>query len=292
MKPAASRTANSPRDSLVPDRFPAMAHSARFELKYVIEEARAVAVADFVSSYLQPSAHNGSGPIRGHPVISLYMDSPDHFFFRQAYTGHKNRMKLRIRFYDDEWERPAFLEIKRRVSEVICKDRAMITREAVRRILTEGWPVKPYAAGFSTLVHGRRRQDVGDDFWQFANRVRARGMVFVSYYREIYESTTDEELRVTFDRQVRGSRYDGSGRLRTPKTGWLPYLPPYMAPFPRDGVILELKFDERAPLWMFDLAKIFNLRQTPVCKYSACIYAQELQWGRQILPEQEEALVL
>jgi hypothetical protein len=26
-------------------------------------------------------------------------------------------------------------------------------------------------------------------------------------------------------------------------------------------VILELKFDDRAPLWMFDLVKIFNLRQ-------------------------------
>jgi hypothetical protein len=49
-------------------------------------------------------------------------------------------MKLRIRFYDDEWKRPAFLEVKRRVSEVICKDRAMMTREGVRQILTAGWP--------------------------------------------------------------------------------------------------------------------------------------------------------
>jgi hypothetical protein len=56
-------------------------------------------------------------------------------------------------------------------------------------------------------------------------------------------------------------------------------------------VILELKFDDRAPLWMFDLVKIFNLRQTPVCKYSACIYAQQLQHKRGVLPEQEFDLV-
>jgi hypothetical protein len=86
-----------------------MGHSARFELKYLIQEPRAIAMADFLSSYLRPSEHNGSGPIRGHPVISLYLDSPDFFFFRQGFTGHKNRMKLRIRFYDDEWQRPAFL---------------------------------------------------------------------------------------------------------------------------------------------------------------------------------------
>jgi hypothetical protein len=268
-----------------------MAKSSRFELKYVIEESRAVAVADFVSSFLRPSEHNGSGPIRGHPVISLYMDSPDYFFFRQSYTGHKNRMKLRIRFYDDEWKRPAFLEVKRRVAEVICKDRAMISREGVRQILSQGWPTQPYFADPSQLVHGKRRQDVNDDFWGFANRVKATGALYVAYYREIWEAPDDEELRVTFDRYIHGSRYDGSGRLQVPTRGWRPYLPPYLAPFPKDGVILELKFDNRAPLWMFDLVKIFNLRQTPVCKYSACIYAQQLHFNRAVLPEQEFDLV-
>ncbi len=269
-----------------------MGHSARFELKYVIEEPRAVAVADFVSSYLRPSEHNGSGPIRGHPVISLYLDSPDFFFFRQAYNGHKNRMKLRIRFYDDEWKRPAFLEVKRRDSEVICKDRAMMTREGVRQILSAGWPQQPFWADSTHLIHGKRRQDVNDDFWKFANQMRASGSIYVSYYREIYESTYDEELRVTFDRYIHGSRYDGSGRLQVPKLGWRPYLPPYLAPLTKEGVILELKFDNQAPRWMFDLVKIFNLRQVPVCKYVACMYAQQLHWRRQVVPEQEQELVL
>ena len=269
-----------------------MAHSARYELKYVIREPRAVAVADFVSSYLRPSVHNGSGPIRGHPVISLYLDSPGFFFFRQAFTGHKNRMKLRIRFYDGDWEHVAFLEVKRRVSEVICKDRAMISREGVRQILSQGWPVRPYISDCAHLKHGRRRQDVADDFWGFANTIEARGMIYVSYYREIFESAADEELRVTMDRRIYGSRYDQSGRLELPKRGWRPYLPPYLAPFPKDGVILELKFDERPPRWMVELVRIFNLQQTPVCKYSACVYAQRLHCGQSALREREEDLIL
>jgi hypothetical protein len=269
-----------------------MGQPARFELKYVVEEERAVAVADFVSSFLAPSPHNSYSPLRGHPVISLYMDSPDYFFFRQSFTGHKNRMKLRIRFYDDEWERPAFLEVKRRIAEVISKTRAMISREGVRQILSAGWPNSPFFPDTTHLAHGKRKQDVSDNFWRFANTVRARGAVYVSYVREIWEATDDEELRVTFDRQVRGSYYDGSGRLALPKRGWRPYLPPYMAPLPKDGVILELKFDERAPNWMFDLVKIFNLRQTPVCKYSACIYAQQMQWNQPLQMELEEDLNL
>src|SRR5262249_2552999 len=142
------------------------------------------------------------------------------------------------------------------------------------------------------LVKGARQRDVNDAFWGIANRVRARGAIFVSYLREIWESTEDDELRVTLDREVHGSRYDGSGRLEVPTRGWRPYQPPYMAPLAKDAVILELKFNDRAPRWMFDLAKIFNLRQTPVCKYSGCIYAQQLQHGRRVLPEQEEDLVL
>jgi hypothetical protein len=269
-----------------------MGHSARYELKYLIQEPRAVAVADFLTSYLRPSVHNGSGPIRGHPVISLYFDTPDLFFFRQAYTGHLNRMKLRIRFYDGNWENLAFLEVKRRVSDVICKDRAMITREGVRQILSQGWPLAPYVSDCACLKHGRRRQDVADDFWGFCNSVQARGAIYVSYYREIFESTTDEELRVTLDRRIYGSRYDHSGRLELPKRGWRPYLPPYLAPFPKDGVILELKFDERPPRWMVDLVRIFNLHRIPVCKYAACVYARRLQWGQAALPELEEDLVL
>ena len=62
-------------------------------------------------------------------------------------------------------------------------------------------------------------------------------------------------------------------------------------PLPRDGVILELKYDTQAPRWMVDLVKIFNLFQISVCKYTACIAAQQVQWHRKVLLEQEEDLI-
>ena len=212
-----------------------MGHSARYELKYVIQEPRAVAVADFVSSYLRPSVHNGSGPIRGHPVISLYMDSPDFFFFRQAFTGHKNRMKLRIRFYDGDWNRPAFLEVKRRVSEVICKDRAMITREGVRQILSQGWPIRPFfpdmhppypwppPAGCQPMISGA-----------LPTSSEAAGPSMSPTFARFSNRPTDEELRVTLDRRIHGSRYDGRRTPRTsPSAGGVPTCRPYMARSPR-----------------------------------------------------------
>ena len=267
-----------------------MAQSGRYELKYVIDEERAVAVADYTQMYLRPSVHNATGPIRGHPVISLYMDSPDYFFFRQAFGGIKNRIKLRIRFYDNDWKHPAFLEIKRRVSDVICKDRAMISREAVRQFLTRGWPHPSYWVDPAHLGHGKRRIDIYEHFWRLATTIHAEGAVYISYIREIFEQPDDDEQRVTFDRHVRATPYDGSGRLHVPSHGYMapPDRPPYY--LPKDGVILELKYDTRAPNWMYDMVKIFNLERRYMCKYSAVIDGAQLQFRNPVLAEKLEPL--
>ncbi|MGA2032728.1 MAG: polyphosphate polymerase domain-containing protein [Thermoguttaceae bacterium] len=271
-----------------------MGRTGRYELKYVIDEERATAIADYLRCYLQPSVHNGDGPVRGHPVISLYMDSPDFFLFRQAFFGHLNRMKLRIRFYNEHWQHPAFLEIKRRVMDVIVKDRAMISREGVRQFLEGGWPNQAYWFDSKELLHGKRRMDVYYKFWHFCNTIQAEGKVYVSYLREIWEAPGDEELRVTFDRQVSATPYDGSssGRLEACLRGIPPppERPPYLLPF--DGVILELKYDTQAPWWMYDMVRFFNLQRRFMCKYSACIDGMQLQWRKAPLPEEEWPLML
>ena len=269
-----------------------MGRRGRYELKYVLDEQRAAAVARFAGMYLRPSSYNRAGSDRGYPVISLYLDSRDFRFYRQAATGLKNRIKLRIRFYDGDWDHPAFLEVKRRVNDVICKDRAMITREGVRKFLSEGWPTPSHWPDFSTLVPGKSRPDAYNLFWSLANRVRAQGIVYVSYMRQAFESPDDEELRVTFDRQVSATVYDGTGRLTVPNRGMrmtfgqVPYC------LPRSAVILELKFNERAPAWMFEMVRLFNLERQAVCKYCECIGSMGLPWGGRARESQEVPLML
>ena len=168
----------------------------------------------------------------------------------------------------------------------------MITREGVRQVLTGGITSAPFWPEIKHLMHGRRREDVSNDFWDFANIAKANGAIYISYVREIWEAPGDEELRVTLDREIHGSTYDGSGELRVPKKGWRPYLPPYLAPWPKDGIILELKYDTRPPKWMVDLVRLFNLNQIAVCKFVACMNAQQMQWRRhKVFAEQEEDLV-
>jgi hypothetical protein len=227
------------------------------------------------------------------------MDSPDYFLFRQVTCGHKNRLKLRIRFYNEHWNSPAFLEIKRRVNDNIIKDRAMISKEGVRQFLKNGWPAPslwPYA---EHLKKGKKQLDVYFRFWQFCNALNARPVAYLSYLREIYEQPQDDEMRVTMDRQVSATPYDESmmleedrGKLILPKYGVPPPSDKPSYNLPVDAVVLELKFEERPPTWMYDMIRIFNLERRYMCKYASSVEGMMLSWGKLPLPEDNLPLML
>jgi hypothetical protein len=269
-----------------------MNHGGRYELKFILDEDRAVAVADFVQAYMEPSKYNPRGPVRGHAICNLYLDSPDFLLFRQANTGQTNRFKLRFRIYDDQWHSPAYMEIKHRLNDVICKDRTMVTRASVEKYLTEGWNDPLRWPDCRELGPDAARLDVCNMFWQLASRTRACGVAVISYLREIYDAPGDGEMRVTFDRQVHATPYDGSGRLTLPRWG-IP-MPKNQAPYhvPHNGVIMELKFSTQAPRWMFAMVRYFNLRRVAMSKYCACLGGMGLPWGKTPLWEQQVPLQL
>ena len=269
-----------------------MAQRGRYEVKFVVDEDRAKAIAQFVRTYLRPTPFNRWRRVPGQPVVSLYLDSPDFLLFRQVAQGHKNRFKLRIRFYDDDWNHPAFLEVKRRINDVISKQRAMVARGAVEEILNQGWPSPSHWPRLDVLLGGAAKMGAYNSFWSLSNQICAQAAVYVSYLREAYDCPTDEQLRVTFDRLIHATPYDGSGRLTLPATGVPPRRcqPPFN--FDPGAVVLEMKFDERAPSWMYQLIRAFNLQRRSVSKYCMCIDSLGLAAGRPTKQSQEQALLL
>ncbi len=82
----------------------------RYEHKYIIREDVALAVRDFVSSYLEIDSFGATQPNLSYPVHSLYLDSPDLRLYQTTINGDKNRYKLRIRFYEDRPKAPVFFK--------------------------------------------------------------------------------------------------------------------------------------------------------------------------------------
>src|SRR3954471_441210 len=108
---------------------------SRYELKYLIDEPCARRGRGLLRSYLQRDPHATGHTHYAYPIYSLYLDDPGMALYRATTQGQKNRMKLRVRFYDQDATKPLFCEIKRRVNDVILKERAIIRRDALARVL-------------------------------------------------------------------------------------------------------------------------------------------------------------
>jgi hypothetical protein len=235
---------------------------SRFELKYLLSEACARAVRDFSLSYLEPDPHADPAKNCEYPVHSLYLDNSSLALCRATMHGEKNRFKLRIRFYDDSPESPAFLEIKRRQNDVILKQRAPVRRASIGRILNGHWP-----APADVMDSSPRGLAAVSQFCRLRTMIQAEGQVFVSYVREAYVTPNTDSARLTFDRRLQGVRYERGGSLV--RTGLVVH--PDVA-----GVILELKFTDRFPIWMRQMVREFNLVRRSMPKYVTCVLALKM----------------
>jgi hypothetical protein len=225
----------------------------RFELKYILTEAVAMAVRDFVSGYLEIDEYGATLPNFSYPVHSLYLDSDDLYLYHTTINGDKNRYKLRLRFYDDRREAPIFFEIKRRMNNIIAKQRGAVRREAV------DWLLAGHLPDAAHLVSRDPRQLVAlQNFCRLMHNVRARPKGHIAYVREAWISPLDNSVRITMDREVR-CEPEGTARLETRM-----YEP--VSVF-GNAVVLELKFTDRFPDWFKQLVRIFGLMQCGAAKY-------------------------
>ena len=227
--------------------------ASRFELKYFIPEKVALEVRAFVQQHLEVDEFGVGKPNLSYPVHSLYLDSDDWEIHRRTVNGDKNRFKLRIRYYNESAKTPVFFEIKRRMKDVIMKQRGAVKRSAAHRILSGHLP-EP-GDFISSSVEDRVAIE---RFLQLMLDVNAKPKMHVAYDREAYVNNFNNEVRITMDRNVRGvARTSGELVVGMDK--------PYVAT--DDMVILELKFTGRFPNWYRDLVRRFECFQTGAAKY-------------------------
>ena len=225
----------------------------RFELKYIIKEDVTGAVRDFVSSYLEIDEYGATLPNFSYPVHSLYLDSDELHLYQTTINGDKNRFKLRLRFYDNRSEAPIFFEIKRRMNNIISKQRGGVRRDAVDWLLAGHLPEPAH------LVSRDPRQQVAlQNFCKLAQDIRAGPRAHIAYLREAWISHRDNSVRVTLDRAVR-CEPEPLGHLSTRMNN------PLLV-FGKE-VVLELKFTDRFPDWFKQLVQVFGLVQCGAAKY-------------------------
>jgi hypothetical protein len=227
----------------------------RYEMKYLIDEIRAAGIVRYIRPFLELDRYSKLQRGGMYPIVSLYLDAPNLQLCKESLTGVKNRFKLRIRSYTDEPEYPRFLEIKRRINQVILKSRARVTDRDVAIVL----------GGRSVPPQGYRTdENVLRQFQLYVASIHAGPIVLIRYMRQAFEGTSPDRVRVTFDRELSyqvsqepGVRLGGAGwQHNTLTTG---------------HTVLEIKFTGRYPLWLTRLVREFELEATAVSKYATSI---------------------
>lgn len=226
----------------------------RFELKYLVNEDVALAMRDFVRSYLVLDENSADKPNYSYPNHSLYLDSPELALYWDVINGNKNRYKLRLRFYDDHPGSPVFFEIKRRSDNAILKQRGPVRQEAVVPLLAGQLPEQAHL-----LSNNPKHLVAVQQFSRLMQGHRATLKTHVFYLREAWVSTADNSVRVTFDRDVfivPQREPIISTQIENPVIPW------------GKQVILELKFTGRFPNWFFEMVRLFGVMQCGVAKYA------------------------
>lgn len=227
----------------------------RWELKYIIPEDTALAVARFVSSYTVLDDYGVGKPHNSYPIHSLYLDSEALTIYWHTINGNKNRFKLRLRFYDNDPESPVFFEIKSRMNNAILKQRGGVRRKSVDYILAGHLPQPEH------LVKQNNPKELValQRFSQYLKEYKAVPKAHIHYLREAWVSRHDNSLRITFDREVLISP-EPTARLETD------HVNPTCV-FGKD-VILEFKFTGRFPDFLRDCCRVFGLTTTTAAKYA------------------------
>jgi hypothetical protein len=242
--------------------------ASRYELKYLIPQRLAVRIREFIRQHLELDVFGGGQPNYDYPVHSLYLDTSDWKIYWRTINGDKNRFKLRIRYYNESDKTPVFWEIKRRMKDVILKQRCGIWRPFAGHILNGQLP------GPLEMVapHNPAELRAIQEFFRLQYALGAAGKMHVAYEREAYVNNHNNEVRVTFDRHVRvETRFDQLLTTQMEK----PFVCTGTGEDPDDVVILELKYSGRFPNWYHELVQTFNLVQAGAAKYAegTTIYA-------------------
>lgn len=228
----------------------------RFELKYIVSHDRVGPFIDALSPYLVDDRHVADD--RGYPVYSVYWDSDDWTLFWEKVEGLKDRRKLRIRRYADGQH--GFVEIKHRTDRTLQKRRTRLPLsriyETFRGMNDEDWsqtgPEADEGAADPVVAEATFLRE----------RFRLRPRMAVSYRRRAFFGAFDPDLRITFDSRL---QYD-------------PHALDIARPFetgryiidPR-AVIMEVKFSERAPVWLCNLVSAFDFKMTRLSKYCSAV---------------------
>lgn len=214
----------------------------RHEMKFMVSDAQLALVRNRLSPLMEKDL-NQEGDY--YTITSLYFDDINDTCLQDNLDGNDRRSKYRIRIYDNN---PDFirLEKKSKVHTMTKKDSTPIDRDECLEFMRGSVP---------QILQGH-----GEQKKKLFCEMRLKAMLpksIVEYDRTAYVFGIGN-VRITFDRNIRGTT--DTGKFLDRRINTVPLL--------RTGVhILEVKYDELLPRFIYEAIEIDTLQITAFSKY-------------------------
>lgn len=225
-----------------------MPPKVRHEQKYYISKAQYQVLRHMLKGLLQPDKNTDEN--NEYHIRSLYFDTYNDSALQEKIDGSSDRNKYRIRIYNFS-DRIIRMECKSKYNVYISKRSVPISRDLAEQLIT-GDP-----SGLEHTSSGLLR-----DVFREMRLNLLRPVVLVDYLREAYIHPA-EEIRITFDKQIRTGLY--STALFDPTVPTIPVLD-------NDETVLEVKFNNTLPPYLsniLSLAAGWSTRSA-ISKYCLC----------------------
>lgn len=218
----------------------------RHEYKYICDEMQLAIIEARIQALLQLDSHSAK---QGFYLIrSLYFDDPQNSCYYENENGTTPREKFRIRIYNGDASRIR-LELKRKEKGMTLKSSCPLTVPQCQslmqgELLPDDPSYPPVLQKLLLLMKTRSYQP----------------KVIVEYLRVPYVYPLGN-VRITLDREIASSSSFSS--FLDPEIPKRPIMP-------IGKHVLEVKFDEFLPDYIYNLLQISQLQYTAFSKYYLC----------------------
>ena len=218
----------------------------RYEHKYMLNEETYRKVLDILDNHMCMDAHNKNR--EPYTISNIYYDTNDDYLVRNSISKPKYKEKLRLRSYGvpDENSK-GFLEIKKKFDGLVNKRRTKISLcDAYDFISSGNLPeMKPYM-----------NVQVMHELEYFLKIYNLTPKLYLAYDRIAYFEKGNDDLRISFDMNIRSRRYDL--RLEAGDHG---------EKLLDSGIfVMEIKTSFSKPLWLCDMLTELNIVRTSFSK--------------------------
>ena len=220
---------------------------SRYEHKYIIDKKTFEKVVDVLNEYMDADAYNEG--VLPYTISNIYYDTPNDYLIRRALSKPQYKEKLRLRSYGiPNKESDVYIEIKKKFDGIVNKRRSNLKLFEAYEFLKTG-KIPEYRDYMNPQV--LREVEYLLKIYDLSPKV------YLAYDRIAYFEKNNNDLRISFDMNIRSRRKDlffESGD--------------YGEKLLLDGYyLMEIKTSLAKPLWLTNMLTEFDIKRTSFSKY-------------------------